>query len=145
MITIEVLKNQTYLSNYSVHLNQVGNHNCCFRRSAGGVSKLETSFLPSIQQIKTSFFFQTLLRIHPRWLIDINFQRNPTVEWCKEDRINRMYSSIFLSATIFSWTQVLWADWMKSFSRKVNTHFGLQNLVIDIQMVIGYADASRCY
>ena len=58
------------------NLDQVGNHNCCFRRSAGGVSKLETSFLPSIQQIRTSFFFQTLLRIHPRWLIDINFQRN---------------------------------------------------------------------
>ena len=112
-------------------MNQVGNHNCCFRRSAGGVSKLETSFLPSIQQIGTSFFLSNAAA-HPSSLVNRHqLPKESTVEWCKEDRINRMYSSIFLSATIFSWTQVLWADWMKSYSRKVNTHFGLQNLVID--------------
>lgn len=88
-------------------MNQVGNHNCCFRRSAAGVSKLDTSLLPSIQQIRTSFFLSNAAA-HPSSLVNRHqLPKESTVEWCKEDRINRMYSSIFLSATIFSWTQAL--------------------------------------
>merc|ERR1712012_892748 len=45
---------------------------------------------------------------HPSSLVNRHqLPKESTVEWCKEDRINRMYSSIFLSATIFSWTQAL--------------------------------------